>query len=82
MRHLLRFWVEAGLGALSAALLVVTLVWPDWLELVLHIDPDGGNGAVEWAIVAVFAILASGCLLLARADWRRARGASRTELGV
>jgi hypothetical protein len=78
----LRVWAEALLGAVCAALLVATLVWPDWLELVLHIDPDGGNGAVEWAIVAVFAIVASGCLLLARADWRRARAAEGTELGV
>jgi hypothetical protein len=73
MRDLRRFWVEAGLGVVSAALLLVTLVWPDWLELVLHIDPDGGNGAVEWAIVAVFAVAAIAFLFLARVDWHRAQ---------
>jgi hypothetical protein len=69
----LRVWAEALLGAVSAALLVATLVWPDWLELVLHIDPDGGNGAVEWAIVALFAVAAIVFLVLARLDWRRAQ---------
>ena len=77
MRHL-RFWVEAGLGAVSAVLLVVTLIWPDWLELVLHIDPDGGNGAVEWAVVAAFAVVASVCLVLARVEWRKAHALAPT----
>lgn len=79
MRDLRRFWIEAGLGVVSAALLLVTLVWPDWLELVLHIDPDGGNGAVEWAIVAVFAVAAILFLVLARADWQRARRLAQAE---
>jgi hypothetical protein len=79
MRDLLRFWVEAGLGVASAALLLVTLLWPDWLELVLHIDPDGGNGAVEWVIVAGFALAAVVFLVVARADWQRARRLAQAE---
>ena len=45
--------------------MLLTLVWPDWLELVFHVDPDGRNGAVEWAIVAAFALAAFVCLGLA-----------------
>jgi hypothetical protein len=68
-----RFWVEAGLGSISGILFVATLTWPDWLELVLHVDPDGGNGAVEWAVLAVFAVVCVICLFLARAEWLSAR---------
>jgi hypothetical protein len=68
-----RFWITAAVGLVSAALLLVTLAWPDWLELVLHIDPDGGNGTVEWAIVALFALVALAGFALARAEWRRLR---------
>jgi hypothetical protein len=68
----MRFWIEAGLGSISSVLVIATLVWPDWLELVLHIDPDGGNGAVEWAVVAVFTLVSVASFALARVDWRRA----------
>ena len=39
-----RFWVEAGLALISGALVVITLVWRDWIEIVFGIDPDEGNG--------------------------------------
>jgi len=71
-----RFWAEIGLGATSATLLVLTAAWPDWIEEVVGIDPDGGNGSLEWAIVVVLAICALSMPLLARAEWRRAGEAS------
>ena len=67
-----RFWVEIALAPLTAGLFVLTLVWHDWIELVFVVDPDRGNGSVEWAIVAV--LLGATMLFgwLARSEWQRA----------
>lgn len=43
-----RFKVELGLAGLSSQLLVLTLAWRDWIEIVFRIDPDHGNGSLEW----------------------------------
>jgi hypothetical protein len=75
-----RFWIEAGLGLLSSVLLTVTAIRPDWIELISGADPDGGNGTVELALVALLALIALGSFALAGAEWRKARrsAASRT----
>jgi hypothetical protein len=66
-----RFWVRLALAAMSAALLVVTLAWHDWIEIVFRVDPDHGSGWLEWLIV----VLAFGLTLTfgasARQEWRR-----------
>lgn len=66
-----RFWLEASLGSLSALLFVVTLAWPAWIELALHVDPDFGSGKFEWAIAALTSIVSLTCLALARREWFR-----------
>lgn len=72
MSHLsTRFWVEAGLALLSSMLFMLTLAWPEWLEIVLRVDPDDGNGAAEWAVVALCALVALATAALARVEWRR-----------
>jgi hypothetical protein len=70
-----RFWFESTLGGISAILFLITLVWPDWIELILKVDPDRGNGSVEWAITTALAAAAICAALLARAEWRRAQPA-------
>jgi hypothetical protein len=73
MRHVRRrFWIEVALAAGSAAALLATLLWREWIELVFHVDPDGGSGALEWLIVAVSATAALGCASLAPLEWKRA----------
>lgn len=67
-----RFWFEAGLGALSALLFVLTLFVPDWIEAVFRVDPDQHSGSLEWGIVVVLAVMSVGSGLLARGEWRRA----------
>jgi hypothetical protein len=69
--------VEAALAGVFALFFVITLLWPDWIELIFGIDPDRGNGEAEWSIVAVFGLLAGLCSLLARMEWRRARALGR-----
>jgi hypothetical protein len=67
-----RFWVEVALGSLTAALVLVTLVWPQWIEMIFGVEPDGGNGSLEWAVVGALSLTTICFLLLARAEWRRA----------
>lgn len=68
-----RFWVEAVFGVLTSALLIITTAWPDWIERVFGVDPDGGNGALEWALVVGLAACTVALSLMARSEWRRAR---------
>jgi hypothetical protein len=65
------FWVRLALAATSAALLVVTIAWPDWIELVFRLDPDHGSGWLEWAIVVVAFALTVTFSMGARHQWRR-----------
>lgn len=70
-----RFWIEAGLGSLSALLFVLTLAWPTWIELTLRVDPDFGSGKLEWAIALATSVLAIAAFALARIEWSRAHAA-------
>ena len=66
-----RFWVELSVATVSAIVLLATLLWREWIELVFGIDPDHGSGSLEWALVAVTAVVAVGCATLAPLEWRR-----------
>ena len=66
-----RFWIEVGTSSVSAVLLVVTLAWPDWIELVFHVDPDHGSGLLEWVVVLVSVAVWLCASVLARREWRR-----------
>ena len=70
-----RFWLETGVAVVTGILFVITLVWNDWIELVFNVDPDQGNGLVEWSIVAILLIVTISLFVLARYEWRRARSA-------
>jgi hypothetical protein len=72
----MRTRIDLVLSAIFAVLALVTAVWPQWIELMFEVDPDAGSGALEWAIVAGFGILAVAAALLAR---RHYLAASRTE---
>jgi hypothetical protein len=67
-----RFWVEAGMGLLTAVLFVVTLVQQSWIESLFGIDPDSGNGSVEWIIVGGLALLTVALFSLASYERGRA----------
>ena len=67
-----RFWWQVAAAAANALLAAVTLVWPDWLELAFHVDPDGGNGSFEWLVVGVTAALALALGVRAVRTWESA----------
>jgi len=73
----LRLRIEATLGVLSAIVLLITLMMPDWIERVSGFAPDGGEGSVEWSW-AIFLVIAAGALL---ADARRVRLRSARAFG-
>lgn len=67
-----RFWVELVAGAASAALALLTLITREWVELIFGVDPDGGDGSLEWLLVVALGVAALVLGLLARSEWRRA----------
>jgi hypothetical protein len=67
-----RFRVEAALAALTGALLLLTLVSREWIEVLFGVDPDGGDGSLEWAIVGALLVTTVVFTALARTEWRRA----------
>jgi hypothetical protein len=66
-----RLRIEVVLAAISAALCVLTLVFPEWIEELTGLQPDAGSGALEWGIAGVFLVAAVVSAVLARRDYRR-----------
>ena len=69
----LRARIEIVLSALLGAATILTAVWPDWIEGLFGVSPDGGNGSAEWWIVAVLAAITVATAALARRDLRVVR---------
>ena len=46
-----RFRIEAIAAFFTGALAVVTVVVPDWIEVLTGADPDHGDGSLELVIV-------------------------------
>ncbi len=55
----------------SGVLAIITIAWPQWVELVFRADPDHGSGALEILIVGVLIAVAVASSLAARAQIRR-----------
>jgi hypothetical protein len=66
-----RMRIEVVLAVISAALCVLTLVFPEWIEELTGLEPDAGSGALEWIISGVFLVSAVVSAVLARRDYRR-----------
>lgn len=66
-----RVWIEAVLSAIAVVLTVVTLIWPDWIELLFDEAPDGGDGSLERLFAIGWLVAAIVFGRLARSDWRK-----------
>ena len=69
------FWIEAALAGVAGFLTVLTLFTREWIEAVFNVDPDGGDGSLEWLIVVALAVVTVVFAVLARLEWRRMRPA-------
>ena len=49
--------IEAVLAALFAVGALMTAVFPQWIEA-FGLEPDGGDGSAEWALVIVLGVAA------------------------
>ena len=67
----IRLRIEVVLAVISAALCILTLVIPQWIEELTGLEPDAGSGALEWIIAGVFLVAAVVSAVLARRDYRR-----------
>jgi hypothetical protein len=65
-----RFWVESAVALVCALLFIGTLLVPDWAEILFRIDPDEGNGSVEWLVTVLVAATALVALVAAGLEWR------------
>jgi hypothetical protein len=68
-----RFWLETGMATVTSILLMITLIWRDWIEIVFGVNPDQGNGTLEWLIVGALLVVAIMLITLASYEWRRTR---------
>ena len=68
-----RFWLETGMAIMTTILLVITLVWQSWIEIIFNVDPDQGSGLLEWLIVGALLVVTIALFVLARYEWRKAK---------
>jgi hypothetical protein len=68
-----RLRMESALAGIFVSLAALTAVVPEWIELVFGLDPDGGSGRLEWALVLGFGALAAVSAMLARRDYVAAK---------
>lgn len=61
------FGLKIVLGLMSTVLLALTLVAPDWIELLFGIAPDEGTSASEWGLSLSFATV---CVVVFGSSWR------------
>jgi hypothetical protein len=54
-----RFRVELIAGMTSLVMAAVTWLWPRWIEAVLALSPDAGNGETEWALTGGLLLVAA-----------------------
>jgi hypothetical protein len=66
----LRYRLEVIGAAVTGLAAVITAIVPDWIEEVFHVDPDAGNGSLEWLIVLAFALAT---VTLSALAWRERR---------
>jgi hypothetical protein len=61
-----RFWIEAVVAGLGLALFLLTLITREWFEMLTGLEPDGGSGALEFALALGLLAVAAASAFLAR----------------
>jgi hypothetical protein len=68
-----RAWFATTLSLASVALLVLTAVVPNWIEVLFGVSPDSGSGSLELLVTLGLAGLAVSSAAAAVLEWRRLR---------
>lgn len=66
-----RIWVELVLGLICAAFLALTILLPDWMEVLFGFAPDAGDGSAEWGIALSWATVSVLMFGFAGRTWRK-----------
>jgi len=66
-----RFWLEINVTIITGILLVFTIVWHDWIEILFNIDPDQDSGFLEWLVVGSLLIFTGVFSVLSWYEWNR-----------
>jgi hypothetical protein len=53
-----KFVIKMGWSGALAVAVLGTLLVPNWIELVFAVDPDDGDGLIEWGLAVVLGIAA------------------------
>jgi hypothetical protein len=77
----LRFRIELVIAGAATLLGLLTLVWPDWIEGVFGVEPDGHSGGLEWLVVVALVGVAALMAGAARFEWRRLQPALHSPTG-
>ena len=64
-----RSLLETVLALAAGLFAVLAAIWPNWIEA-FGVDPDGGDGSLEWAIPIVLAAAALVLGIVALRHWR------------
>jgi hypothetical protein len=67
-----RFWADIGLGSITGFLLLITAVFPHWIEFASGWAPDGHDGSLERLIVAGLSLATMLLFGVAAMEWHRA----------
>jgi hypothetical protein len=70
----IRFLAQIALAIAAGASFVLTLVWRDWIEVMLRISPDEHDGSLEFVVSSVLLTATVALAVSARAEWRRHAG--------
>lgn len=64
-------WVRTALAVLFAVLTFAAVLEPAWVEATSGADPDGGSGALEWALALAAGLATLVASIGAGRAWRR-----------
>ena len=74
----LRLSIEIFVALAAIIFLAASLVSPDWIEKMLGVSLDNGDGSIEWGTAFAAAAVSLALSWLARRDWRAFTGADHT----
>jgi hypothetical protein len=64
-------WVEVAMGLMSASFLALTILLPDWMEVLFTVAPDAGDGSAEWGLALSWALVSVLMFAIAGRTWKK-----------